>query len=447
MPRPLPALPPASRALVCALIACALAVCALAACERERPFARTPDLEARLGGRDLQAYVEAAPFDSLWQPYADRERGELVFTNTSDVFPWLGGLRNDRDDGDDFRLGEDETHQHAVAFFKDTTWGDSFVEAALLYEPEAVRLEEYYGRHGNPFFGGFGTASYHSARLRPTPLSDVAAGTPADTVKTRTYLTTAHDVRYVVGLAQRGRLVVQWAFPCDRGAEADCARHVETIATALRLDDGVWAEVAADDLTEVADARLGASATPIDGDFWRDPYVAVLTEAFVPRVHLRIGGTPFRRMGAAYERERGAEVAFAYGTEAQVLNNAAARRSEGRAVPGVATVSEGRARPTPATSEAVLPGLRELTLTRKPTTATRDVYDDTASAARVIETVRGARRVYIDEATAAGERRLVARAHLREGETLELRARWPAGDEDAAALIEGIVAHLRLNTL
>ena len=83
-------------------------------------------------------------------------------------------------------------------------------------------------------------------------------------------------------------------------------------------------------------------------------------------VYLRLGDTPFRETSRQLARELDVEVAYAYDD----------------------------AYPLPA-------GTPELTLTRKPTAATLAVYEDTATAQRVIGTVEGTRRVYVDETTAA----------------------------------------------
>ncbi len=346
----------------------------------------------------------------------------MVFTNVEQVFPFLGGLHNDLDDGDSFTLGPNEMYTSASTIFDDDQWGESFVYAALLYEEQVVKLEQRYYTSGAFFFGGVGAVSRgHSAALLPTELESGSG-----TQQTRTYWVQSDNRSYLISYLQRGRLVFQVAFPCAPDQVGPCLAKLQEVNAALGLDDPTWA---AAEPTQLNDRQ------PRPGEFWRDPYVGYYEEDYTSKLYVRTGMSPFRQIRDDYARARGVDYAFAYGEVDEELG-----MPEGTFI-----ISEGRREPTPASVLNGIPGLREFTLSRKPTTASRETWQDTASAQRIIETARDEYPVFVDEASVGAEQRMRARTYFCDSSYLLIESRYPLADTAAARAVEDLLRYMRVN--
>lgn len=88
-------------------------------------------------------------------------------------------------------------------------WGDLFINAALLYDPQAVFLDRYYGESGNVLFDG-GSSCHGPSRCRANRNGGLRQ---ADAYKTGIYWASRPTDRYLVRCYQKGNLIFEAAIP------------------------------------------------------------------------------------------------------------------------------------------------------------------------------------------------------------------------------------------
>ncbi len=112
------------------LIACKSEPEIIPSLQVSNPILETPLSEKNLElSEDLYGWLKLAPFTQLWDPYKGRKKGDIVITNISYVYPFLGEWH------DAFGQIDNEEHfrEYESVIFMDENWGK------LLYGQESKK--------------------------------------------------------------------------------------------------------------------------------------------------------------------------------------------------------------------------------------------------------------------------------------------------------------------
>lgn len=247
---------PGSRRLLRLLTPVPLAVAMLlAACSNddgkvERDFVPSGDVKAVIGD-NLYGWVDQAPFKAQWKPYADAGSDDLVLTNTSAIFPYMGTFYT-RDGTEVGSISEDNSklphlYGRDQAYFKDPDWGPVQVYAALMYDPYPVWVDDFH---------------MINQALDPANLGNAARSTPESMRLIQTGVTGRHpDYHtaiyqapnpvagdFLFGFYQQGQLIFEVSLRCGRHDAAECLDKLDSTAQTLGLDIPEWQNADAADL-------------------------------------------------------------------------------------------------------------------------------------------------------------------------------------------------------
>lgn len=209
----------------------------LVSCERK------PEWNAeivKLTNKDIQSWLKTAPFEGLWDPYANVSSDEYVFTNVQSVFPFMGSYKNS---GDSLNEKED-IYSKDFYVFKDPDYGQSFVHATLLYESEPLYLESSYRESANIIFSGAASAGqYTSSSLEETTIL-------AENKQYRTGVYWVYQNRnyFLMGFYQKDNLVFQVALPCSLKEASKGLNKLKEVSKVLNLNIEEWKNATVKDL-------------------------------------------------------------------------------------------------------------------------------------------------------------------------------------------------------
>lgn len=260
----------------------------LAGCQNERSFEWTEEIETLTGG-NLTQWLEKAPFEGAWDPYSKSD-GRIVMTNIDQVFPFLGEFKNKDDELIDYGEKSD-IFQKETIIFKDSQWGELFFHSVLLYEPQELFLKSSYFSSGSPIFSGM-NAIYETYGAE---LSETLIYHKNDHYKTAIYWVESNSKRYLFATHQIGKLVLQFAFPCEDSTK--CLKKIKEINRALGLNIDEWANATEQDLAVNDNPQ----------SFWKDPYRHIYS-----KLDVKINNTEFKEQRRSYKDIKEVDHLFKY---------------------------------------------------------------------------------------------------------------------------------------
>ena len=265
-------------------------------CKKERPFEYSEELN-RITGENLKIWLEKSPFNGMWN-YSGEDKNAIVITNIEQVFPFLGKFKNENDDFDQNSYPDNDIYQKETIVFKDSSFGESFVYAALIYEPEELFLSDFYSEMGNVVLSG-ADAIYdsHNARLSETMICENKSD-----YKAAIYWVSSNYKTYLFGFYQNKNLVFQFGFPCEANQKLKAVQKIKQINHSLGLNIKEWAEI--------TENKLETNQTP--KSFWKDPYYPLYKQNFISQLKIKIKNTQFSLQKNQYAREKGVDYLFAY---------------------------------------------------------------------------------------------------------------------------------------
>lgn len=343
---------------------------------------------AELTGKDLGGWIRQVPFSNeLLQDDEDK----IVFTNAEQVFPFIGRYYN--------AIGELEyspqhpdnpIHQRETVLYRDPDWGDLFVNATLLYEPQEVFLNQYYSERANVIFDGADAAtdSYGAALIETGVFADT------DGYKAGIYWAETPDRRYLLGFYQNGQLVFEAAIPLRASDTAATLAKLNEVNENLGLGVTEWQQATVLQLRP-ADTRV---------TFWKDPFVGIYPEEryLLNKVQLKIKDTPFQLVPQAVK----GDYFFCYDT------------------------------PT---------GEVELFTVVKDTGDDRNAFDNAHQDLTAYES--NGQHVYYEEQETGRRAKGVAKTYFGSGQYLEINFAYPSDDPRARVEVHGVLKHIKVSSI
>ncbi|MBL3658621.1 hypothetical protein [Fulvivirga sediminis] len=353
----------------------------------EKEFEWTDDI-ANITNKNIHQWLRKAPLGEEWNPYADNEN-QAVITNEKQVFPFLGGFYNEEgkltSSGDNRDIFIDET-----VIYKDPELGESFVHAALLYEPEEAFIKDFYSEMGNVLMSGVDAIhESYQADLTQTQIFN----------KNKTYKTAVYWVHsgyhtFLMGFYQQGKLVFQLAFPCvdkERGLA-----KLQQVNQSLELNIKEWEAAEAKDLEKTKKAQ----------SFWEDPYYGIYLNNLVPQMRVKIKNTNYKKYKSQIAKEEGVDYLFGY------VNGE---------------------------------GEHKLRFSMKELAVSKEEYEDEMTDFNVLPNENGIGPVYLIKQEIDGNLiELEAETFFRKGKVLKISATYPTQDSAANKEINGVLTHLHI---
>ncbi|MBL3576285.1 hypothetical protein JMK10_20465 [Rhodovulum sulfidophilum] len=191
---------------------------------------------------DLSAWVAQTPLSNPWRPQEDASRGQIVFTNEDDIFPFLGGWETDFP-----HLMDDDFLDNVHLTFKDPEYGESIAMAAILKEPQEVFLGSNYSSFVNPVFSGVDIMNPQrvSARLSGIGIN-FDNGTQKESILWVSRSPAPEDMMLLFN--QNGGLVYAVAIGCNRAEVPPCLEKIKDIRQELGLSGLADADIAAENV-------------------------------------------------------------------------------------------------------------------------------------------------------------------------------------------------------
>lgn len=235
------------------------------------------DVDVReLTGGDLGHWLRKVPLNN---EINKNEDGRIVLTNSRQVFPFMGRYYNAEEElKRGYGTGEG-IYTERVLLFKDSTWGDLFVHATLLYDHQEVFLNDKYFRMGDPFFGGIESAT----EMHRSSLVETSVTGQHPKYKTGFYWVLANDRNYLMGFYQQGQLVFESVVPLLDDDTLATLNKLKEIGNSLGLQIKEWENADVAHLHEVAQPTT----------FWQDPFLGLYPDALIDAVYLKIKDTDF----------------------------------------------------------------------------------------------------------------------------------------------------------
>ncbi|WP_375580451.1 hypothetical protein ABWH96_05280 [Marivirga tractuosa] len=195
---------------------------------------------AKMTNKDIKSWLKTAPFEGLWDPHGNASSDEIVFTNVQSVFPFMGKYKNSGDSLDD----KEDIYSKDFYVFKDSTFGESFVHATLLYEGQPLYLESSYRESANIIFSGAASAGqYTSSSLEETKL--IAENKQ---YRTGVYWVEQNYDYFLMGFYQKDNLVFQVAFPCPKKEASKGLDKLKEVSSVMNLNIKEWENASVKDL-------------------------------------------------------------------------------------------------------------------------------------------------------------------------------------------------------
>lgn len=267
----------------------------LISCEEQKPFVWTDDI-AQITGKNLAMWIEKSPFNGKWNKLASDE-DLIIFDNRKQVFPFMGKFKNDVDDFKNFNHSDGDIHQEEVVLYQDSNFGESFVYSALLYEPQELFLKKFYSETGDMLFSGTNSINErYSASLSETLLFE-----RNETYKAAIYRVNSNYKNYLFGFYQRGKLVVQFGFPCTVEQTQEGIDKIKEINANLDLNITSWSQATVESLV-INNNPQG---------FWKDPYQGLyIGEYMLPELQVKVKNTSYKMSSNAKANAEGVDYMF-----------------------------------------------------------------------------------------------------------------------------------------
>ncbi|UII26842.1 hypothetical protein LVD15_26715 [Fulvivirga maritima] len=355
---------------------------------KKKKFEWTDDIAA-ITDKNIRQWLRKAPFDEEWDPHAN-SGDNLVTTNEKQVFPFLGGIYNEegrlRSTGDGREVFTDET-----VIFKDPEFGESFVHAALLYDPEEVFMSSFYSETGNVLMSG-ADAIHESYRA---DLTETSVYANENRYKTAIYWVYSGYQSYLMGFYQQGKLVFQVAFPCNNHGKG--LAKLKEVSEKLGLKIKEWEAAGEDDLEKTEDKQ----------SFWKDPYYGIYIDGFFPQMSVKIKNTPYKKYKNQIAKEEGVDYLFGYVNE---------------------------------------DGEHKLSFSMKEISVTREQYEKEMNEVNVLPNENGRGPVYVIKQEVAGNViEVEAETYFKDDKVLKISATYPTQDSAANEEINDVLTHLRIS--
>ncbi len=244
-------------------------------CDTKKDLQPTPAV-ARIVGDDLKTWLESAPFENLWDPTKNGD-GNYVITNVDQVFPFIGKYKNTTGSYKLTSPSHDFLYDKKTVVFKDPTYGESVFHGALFYDYEPLFLRSSMSEGSNIAFDGMNNLNQrYYASLQETKSAVI---TPSE--KAILYWINSNNTLYLSGFYQKDQLALQFAFPFKDTVTS--IQKIQEINKTMRLDISSWNSLTPSD--------LAINEEPIS--FWRDPFVGLYHEKFLPNLQLKLKDTDY----------------------------------------------------------------------------------------------------------------------------------------------------------
>ncbi len=269
-------------------------------------FEKQPDWDEtveQITNRDLLGWLKDAPFNGLYYPLDEQSgKGKLVFTNSKQVFPFMGKFKNsDRELYTSRSMGE--VYQEDFVVYKDPEFGELFLYAILTFEPEELFVSELAMESGSVVFSGMNSINEsYSAALKETQVFS-----HNDQYKTAIYIANKDYARssYLFAIYQTANLALQVGIPITAENTDQVIAKLKEISQTMALNVAEWENLNAEDLAINDNPQ----------SFWMDPYYGIVIKRYMlglPDVYLKLALSPFQAMNDIAAREHGSDYYFAY---------------------------------------------------------------------------------------------------------------------------------------
>ncbi len=205
----------------------------------------------------LSEWLKQTPFDSLWDPYANTEKGTFVLTNVRVIFPFLDEWYDPYGKVDKYGAFRRSAH----VLYNDPLWsGTVLVWGGIKTHnvPFYLSKRNYEtmtsltpGYHSTPdMFGGFSSNS----SIKTSSVTFRTTKTFAETPQERQAVLWGYrgmmGEPFLVGFLDRGNLLFLVAFPCHSSQKTDCVKKLGDISRDLSLNVSAWENLNIEDLEE-----------------------------------------------------------------------------------------------------------------------------------------------------------------------------------------------------
>lgn len=249
----------------------------LLSCDNELTFNWNPEVKTIVNG-DIANWLKKAPFTGIWDPNNNKE-GNVYFTNTKEVFPFIGEFKNEDDNLILVNKKAKPFYKEQITVFKDNIWGESVVYTGLLYKTEEVFISPSYSKGANIITGGIQNLNQRNyASLAET---QIISNTP--THKTGVYWVTVNNKYYLMGFYQKDQLIFQVAFPCTLQQKEKGLEQLAKVSKKMGINVSEWENASIEKLT--------ITQKPIS--YWKDPFKKVFPTGFSHSLKIKLKGTPF----------------------------------------------------------------------------------------------------------------------------------------------------------
>ncbi len=364
----------------------------LVGCKKNRDFQWTSEL-AIVEGKDLTKWLSKVPLSGKWDLQADSSNN-LVFSNQEQVFPFLGKVVNEEgtfNERNEKGVGAEVFMKKSI-FFQKQQKGDAFAHAIILYEPKEFYLKSFVSTTGNVIFSGVDAINEsYTASLNETHVFE-----NNDDYKTGIYWVSNNYNTYLFGHYQRGKLIFQIAFPCLKEEAKKGLAILKQTSTSLNLNIPEWDRASVDDL-QINQQPVG---------FWKDPFVGLYIENFLPKLKVKIKKLPFKSQLISLTKAKGVDFYYAYSNEL---------------------------------------GNYDLSFTSKSTSLNQVDFESSKRKNPFLTLKRGGRKLFYEETSTPDKTVIDAEVFFRNSKTLIIKAGFPSRDTIAKIQVFDILRSLQIS--
>ncbi|WP_415891244.1 hypothetical protein ACMXYV_07975 [Neptuniibacter sp. SY11_33] len=271
----------------------------LTACDDEpSPFLWEPNSqEASLLTKEeaelsLDSWLKKAPFDELWDPYANHDANTNIYTNVNVVFPFMDKWHNSFGKIDSYTAFKTK----ASVYYADPEWsGTVLVWAGLKNQKMPFYLKKSntekvsISTPGNNDFAKSLNGLQHSNVDFDTTRTFSETSIERQAVLWGSRIGADH---FLTGFLERGNLVFLVAFPCNGEQVELCADKLGQVSSSLSLNVTAWENLTAEDLEkEEQDFFFNTKQHNVfeRHEIFKDRGI------FKPRIKVTMNGHPFRK--------------------------------------------------------------------------------------------------------------------------------------------------------
>ncbi len=267
----------------------------LCACKKERVFEYPKDLKKITNG-NLKSWLEKAPFEGLWDYSGDSNT--MIITNFDQVFPFAGKFKNENNNFKGRNYQNGDIYQKELVIFKDPSFGESFVYAALTYKPEELFLRDFYSEMGNVIMSG--ANAIHDSYT--ASLSETKVFEKNKKYKTVLYWVSSNNKTYLFGFYQKKNLLFQFGFPANINAKTKVLQKLKQLNNSLGLNIKEW--------THLTEEQLEITQEP--KSFWKDPFYGLYRKNFLHQLSVKLKNTKFKEASSKLTSAKNVDYLFFY---------------------------------------------------------------------------------------------------------------------------------------